>query len=71
MAEDADGPSNNQVHYTIVSGNQGNPFSIDPLKGEVKVARHLDREKVHTHTHIFLYIYSFFLLLSYCVCVYV
>ncbi|TSN95695.1 Protocadherin Fat 1 [Bagarius yarrelli] len=45
MAEDADGPSNNQVRYSIVGGNQGSPFSIDPLKGEVKVARHLDREK--------------------------
>ncbi|XP_047672539.1 protocadherin Fat 1a isoform X2 [Tachysurus fulvidraco] len=50
MAEDADGPSNNQVRYSIVSGNQGSPFSIDPLKGEVKVARHLDREKVSGYT---------------------
>ena len=46
IAEDADGPSFNQVRYTIVEGNQGTPFTIDPLRGEVKVARQLDREKV-------------------------
>ncbi|XP_046699501.1 protocadherin Fat 1a isoform X1 [Silurus meridionalis] len=50
VAEDADGPANNQVHYSIISGNQGSPFSIDPLKGELKVARHLDREKVSGYT---------------------
>ncbi|XP_062333238.1 protocadherin Fat 1a isoform X1 [Osmerus eperlanus] len=50
MAEDADGPSFNQVRYTIVEGNQGTPFTIDPLKGEVKVARQLDREKTSGYT---------------------
>lgn len=46
MADDADGPSNNRVHYTIIDGNQGNPFTIDPTRGEIKVTKLLDREKV-------------------------
>ncbi|XP_066515899.1 protocadherin Fat 1a isoform X2 [Hoplias malabaricus] len=50
VADDVDGPSNNQVRYAIVDGNQGSPFTIDPLKGEVKVARHLDREKMSGYT---------------------
>ncbi|XP_036372790.1 protocadherin Fat 1a isoform X3 [Megalops cyprinoides] len=50
VAEDADGPSNNHIHYSIVGGNQGSPFTIDPVKGEVKVARQLDREKISGFT---------------------
>ncbi|KAJ8416521.1 hypothetical protein AAFF_G00358090 [Aldrovandia affinis] len=50
MARDADGPSSNHVHYSIVNGNQGSPFTIDAVKGEVKVARQLDREKVSGYT---------------------
>lgn len=46
MADDADGPSNNRIHYTITDGNQGNPFTIDPTRGEIKVTKLLDREKV-------------------------
>lgn len=46
MADDADGPSNNHIHYTITDGNQGNPFTIDPSRGEIKVTKLLDREKV-------------------------
>lgn len=46
MADDADGPSNNHIHYTIIDGNQGNPFTIDPTRGEIKVTKLLDREKV-------------------------
>lgn len=46
MADDADGPSNNRIHYTIIDGNQGNPFTIDPTRGEIKVTKLLDREKV-------------------------
>lgn len=46
MADDADGPSGNQVRFSITDGNQGSPFTIDPVRGEVKVARQLDREKV-------------------------
>lgn len=46
VAEDFDGPSNNHVRYSIVDGNQGSPFSLDPLRGELKVAHQLDRERV-------------------------
>uniref|UniRef100_A0A673FPV6 FAT atypical cadherin 1a n=1 Tax=Sinocyclocheilus rhinocerous TaxID=307959 RepID=A0A673FPV6_9TELE len=50
MADDADGPSSNQVHFSIIDGNQGSPFTIDPIRGEVKVARQLDREKTSGYT---------------------
>ncbi|XP_065110593.1 protocadherin Fat 1a isoform X2 [Paramisgurnus dabryanus] len=50
MADDADGPSSNQVRFSIIDGNQGSPFTIDPIKGEVKVARQLDREKTSGYT---------------------
>ncbi|MGH0159301.1 UNVERIFIED_CONTAM: hypothetical protein FKN15_036964 [Acipenser sinensis] len=50
MADDADGPSNNHIHYSIVNGNQGSPFTIDSVSGEVKVARWLDREKISGYT---------------------
>lgn len=46
MAADADGPSNNHIRYSIIDGNQGSPFTIDPTLGEVKVAKLLDRERV-------------------------
>lgn len=46
MAEDSDGPSFDRVRYTIVQGNQGSPFTIDPIRGELRVARQLDRERV-------------------------
>ncbi|KAJ8281254.1 hypothetical protein GJAV_G00065390 [Gymnothorax javanicus] len=49
-AEDADGPSYNHVRYSIIDGNQGSPFTIDPLRGEVKVARALDRERISGYT---------------------
>ncbi|XP_036407043.1 protocadherin Fat 1-like isoform X2 [Megalops cyprinoides] len=50
MAEDADGPSNNHIHYSIIKGNQDSPFTIDSVKGELKVARQLDREKISGYT---------------------
>ncbi|XP_061536381.1 protocadherin Fat 1a isoform X3 [Phycodurus eques] len=50
MAEDTDGPSSNRVRYAIVDGNGGSPFIIDPLRGELKVARHLDREQTSGYT---------------------
>ncbi|XP_048851790.1 protocadherin Fat 1a isoform X3 [Brienomyrus brachyistius] len=50
VAEDADGPTHNRVRYTIMSGNQGSTFTIDVVKGVVKVARSLDREKVSGYT---------------------
>uniref|UniRef100_A0A3Q1I5G8 FAT atypical cadherin 1a n=1 Tax=Anabas testudineus TaxID=64144 RepID=A0A3Q1I5G8_ANATE len=50
MAEDLDGPSFNHVRFSIVDGNQGNPFTIDPVRGELKVARQLDRERTSGYT---------------------
>lgn len=50
MAEDVDGPSNSHIHYSIINGNQGNAFTIDTVKGDVKVAKHLDREKISGYT---------------------
>ncbi|XP_006128510.2 protocadherin Fat 1 isoform X2 [Pelodiscus sinensis] len=50
IADDADGPSNNHIHYSIIDGNQGSPFTIDPAKGEVKVTKLLDREEISGYT---------------------
>ncbi|XP_042697901.2 protocadherin Fat 1 isoform X7 [Chrysemys picta bellii] len=50
MADDADGPSNNHIHYSIIDGNQGSPFTIDPTKGEIKVTKLLDREEISGYT---------------------
>ncbi|XP_034043514.1 LOW QUALITY PROTEIN: protocadherin Fat 1a [Thalassophryne amazonica] len=50
IAEDADGPSYNHVRYSIVDGNQGDPFTIDPVRGELRVARQLDRERTSGYT---------------------
>ncbi|KAJ8254969.1 hypothetical protein GJAV_G00199440 [Gymnothorax javanicus] len=47
-AVDLDGPSNNVIHYSIVSGDPEHQFSIDPRSGEIRVSRSLDREEV-TH----------------------
>ncbi|TWW58827.1 protocadherin Fat 1a isoform X4 [Takifugu flavidus] len=49
-AEDLDGPSHSQVRYSIVAGNQGSPFTIDAARGELKVARQLDRERTSGYT---------------------
>nr|KAF6460308.1 FAT atypical cadherin 1 [Molossus molossus] len=50
LADDADGPLNSHIHYSIIDGNQGNPFTIDPARGEVKVTRLLDRETISGYT---------------------
>ncbi|KAM9314190.1 protocadherin Fat 1a isoform 2-T2 [Pholidichthys leucotaenia] len=50
MAEDSDGPSYSHVRYSIVDGNQGSPFTIDPVRGDLKVARQLDRERTSGYT---------------------
>lgn len=50
VAEDLDGPSYHLVRYAIVDGNQGSPFTIDPVRGELKVARQLDRERTSGYT---------------------
>ncbi|XP_053559873.1 protocadherin Fat 1 isoform X2 [Bombina bombina] len=50
VADDADGPLNSHIRYSITNGNQGNTFIIDPVRGEVKVNKLLDREKVSGYT---------------------
>ncbi|XP_053315030.1 protocadherin Fat 1 [Spea bombifrons] len=50
VADDADGPLNSHIHYSIMDGNQGNTFLIDPVRGEVKVNKLLDREKISGYT---------------------
>ncbi|KAK9398936.1 protocadherin Fat 1 [Crotalus adamanteus] len=50
LAADADGPLNNCIRYSIIDGNQGNPFTIDTTLGEIKVAKPLDREKISGYT---------------------
>ncbi|XP_075466227.1 protocadherin Fat 1 isoform X4 [Ascaphus truei] len=50
VADDADGPLNSHIRYTITDGNQGNTFLIDPVRGEVKVNKLLDREKISGYT---------------------
>ncbi|CAH6787249.1 Fat1 [Phodopus roborovskii] len=50
MADDADGPSNSHIHYSIIEGNQGSPFTIDPVRGEIKVTKPLDRETISGYT---------------------
>ncbi|XP_022539774.2 protocadherin Fat 2 [Astyanax mexicanus] len=47
-AVDLDGPPNNLIHYSIVSGDPQQQFSIDPRTGHIKVRSALDREEV-TH----------------------
>ncbi|XP_038610870.1 protocadherin Fat 1 [Tachyglossus aculeatus] len=52
-ADDADGPSNSLIHYSIVDGNSGGrrgPFIIDPAKGHVILTGPLDRETVSGYT---------------------
>ncbi|KAM4836847.1 protocadherin Fat 1 isoform 5-T5 [Thomomys bottae] len=50
VADDADGPLNSHIHYSIIEGNQGSPFTIDPIRGEVKVTKPLDRETISGYT---------------------
>ena len=55
MADDTDGPSNSRIRYSIIDGNQGSPFTIDPAKGEVKVTKLLDRETVRAKVWLKLF----------------
>ncbi|XP_077135758.1 protocadherin Fat 1 isoform X2 [Ranitomeya variabilis] len=50
VADDADGPLNSHIRYAITDGNLGNTFIIDPVRGEVKVNKLLDREKISGYT---------------------
>lgn len=45
-ASDRDGPVNNLLRYSIVSGDALQQFSIHPRSGEITVRTSLDREEV-------------------------
>ena len=45
-ATDLDGPINNLLRYSIVSGDPLQQFSIDPRSGEITVRTAVDREEV-------------------------
>ncbi|XP_053312519.1 protocadherin Fat 3 [Spea bombifrons] len=45
-AEDLDSPSNGQITFSIVSGDQDKQFTVDPLVGLIKVKKKMDRERV-------------------------
>ncbi|KAF6720859.1 Protocadherin Fat 3 [Oryzias melastigma] len=46
VAEDSDSHLNGAVLYSIVSGDQGSHFFIDPINGVIKVNKPLDRETI-------------------------
>lgn len=46
LAEDLDSQVNGRITYSILRGDQGNQFWIDPVTGLLKVNKALDREKV-------------------------
>ncbi|UYV64338.1 FAT4 [Cordylochernes scorpioides] len=39
-------PSNNHFTYSIISGNQGHAFAVDPNTGTISTVAHLDREAI-------------------------
>uniref|UniRef100_A0A8C5QK66 Protocadherin Fat 3 n=1 Tax=Leptobrachium leishanense TaxID=445787 RepID=A0A8C5QK66_9ANUR len=45
-AEDLDSPSNGHIRFSIVSGDQDDQFTVDPVLGLIKVNDKLDRERV-------------------------
>ncbi|KAI5099865.1 protocadherin Fat 3-like isoform X3 [Silurus meridionalis] len=46
LAEDLDSQVNGRITYSILRGDQGNQFWIDPVTGLLKVNKALDREQV-------------------------
>ncbi|XP_053564600.1 protocadherin Fat 3 isoform X2 [Bombina bombina] len=46
FAEDLDNPSNGQIRFSIVNGDQDNQFTVNPVMGLIKVNDKLDRERV-------------------------
>ncbi|KAG7322395.1 hypothetical protein KOW79_013741 [Hemibagrus wyckioides] len=49
LAEDLDSQVNGRITYSILRGDQGNQFWIDPITGLLKVNKALDREKVSSY----------------------
>ncbi|KAM8768033.1 protocadherin Fat 3a isoform 4-T4 [Acanthopagrus schlegelii] len=50
VAEDVDSQLNGAILYSIISGDRGNQFFIDPLHGVIKVNKQLDRETVPSYS---------------------
>ena len=42
-------PQNNQFSYSIIGGNVGQAFKVDPQSGDVETAKQLDRESVPSY----------------------
>jgi len=42
-------PQNNQFSYSIISGNLGQAFKIDPQTGDIETAKQLDRESMPSY----------------------
>lgn len=42
-------PQNNQFSYSIISGNLGQAFKVDPQTGDIETAKYLDRETVPSY----------------------
>lgn len=55
LAEDVDSQVNGRITYSILRGDQGNQFWIDPIIGLLKVNKALDREKVRSLTNLYDY----------------
>ncbi|KAG8226852.1 hypothetical protein J437_LFUL004093 [Ladona fulva] len=45
-------PQNNQFAYSIIGGNEGQAFRVDPQSGILETASRLDRETIETYTLI-------------------
>ncbi|XP_067113778.1 protocadherin Fat 3 [Osmerus mordax] len=50
LAEDLDSQVNGRITYSILKGDRGNQFSIDPLTGLLKVNKRMDRELVSKYS---------------------
>ncbi|XP_072751447.1 cadherin-related tumor suppressor [Anoplolepis gracilipes] len=42
-------PQNNQFSYSIIGGNHGQAFKVDPQTGDIETAKQLDRETMPTY----------------------
>ncbi|KAF7415031.1 hypothetical protein HZH68_003520 [Vespula germanica] len=42
-------PQNNQFSYSIISGNLGQAFKVDPQTGDIETAKQLDRETISSY----------------------
>ncbi|KAL0994956.1 hypothetical protein UPYG_G00129920 [Umbra pygmaea] len=50
LAEDLDSQVNGRITYSILRGDRGNHFWIDPVTGLLKVNKRLDREEMSRYT---------------------